>query len=134
MNNIFSKLKIKLIFVLVLSFLVVKFLSPQIFLADSPKISPLFIAKLINIPNYVASIPQTISSLFNNSATQDINKVAVKNVPTGLNFSSLSKGVEAAEDTQNNKVYLKIQPGTAYSIEEIEVNGVKKRVLKIYKE
>ena len=123
-----------LMLALLATFAAVKLITPQVFLADTPRISPMFISNIQNVPSTLASIPQSILQLFNNSQVQNIENVAVKAVPSGLNFSNVATGVQAAEDNQNNKVYLKLQPGTYYQIQEIVVNGVKKKVLKIYKE
>ncbi|MBI5126941.1 hypothetical protein HZA76_00605 [Candidatus Roizmanbacteria bacterium] len=133
--NIFTSQRVKLVLVLLISFTAIKFVAPQIFLADSPKINPMFITNLKKTPSYIASIPKVIGQYINfGNKTASINQVAVKSPPSGLIFNSISKNVSAAEDKKNDKVYLKIQPGTAYSVEEIEVDGVKKKVLKIYKE
>lgn len=136
MKNIFSIQRIKLVLVIVGSFMAVKFLSPQVFLADSPKINPVFISKLINAPSYIASLPGVIGQLWSvrQKTGNNVDEIAAKKVPPNLIFNSLTKGVEAANDEKNNKVYLKMQPGTSYSVEEIEINGVKKKILRIYKE
>jgi hypothetical protein len=136
MNN-FIYQKIKLIFVIFISFFTVKFITPQIFLANTPKISPLFIAKLIKMPTYIASIPQKLGNIFDykNKTKTDLNQLAVKNpLPKDLFFNNITTNVSAAEDKKTKKVYLKIQSGTSYTIEEIEINGVKKKILRIYKQ
>jgi len=58
LNKIITKTRIKILFVVVVSFLVVKTASPQVFLADTPKISPFFIARIKNAPYELAQLPQ----------------------------------------------------------------------------
>lgn len=56
------KNKIKIITAVILSFAVVILMSPQVFLANTPRINPVFLTKLKNLPNTIASLP---SSFFN---------------------------------------------------------------------
>lgn len=70
--NINLKLKLKILAVIAISFLTVKLLAPQVFLANTPRVNPLFIAKLKNIP---ANIAQKSSS----STTQSKNNQIATN-------------------------------------------------------
>lgn len=138
MNNIlnfFNPQKIKMLIVLVLSFLVVKYASPQIFMANTPVINPSFVTNIKNTPSYIASIPQKIGNIFIKSPQSEMERIAIKNVPPGLIFQPLTKGVEAqvAEDPTTGKKYLNIPAGTEYKFEEIEVNGKMVKVIRIIK-
>lgn len=144
MNNIlnfFNFKKIKILVVLALSFFVVKYASPQVFIANSPMINPSFLTNIKNTPSYIVSIPQKIGNIFYKIPQSEIDqsyieKIKVKNIPPGLIFQPLTKGVNAqiAEDQATGKKYLKIPAGTKYKFEEIELNGKMVKVIKIYKD
>lgn len=121
--------------VLVLSFLAVKYTSPQVFIANTPVINPLFVTNLKNTPSYIASIPQKIGSMFNKNLQSEMERIALKKIPPGLIFQPLTKGVEAqvAEDPVTGKKYLNMPVGTEYKFEEIEVNGKLMKVIRIIK-
>ena len=125
-----------MLLIIVLSFLAVKYVSPQVFIANTPMINTGFVDNLKNSPAYIASIPQKISNMFIIRTTQpEIAKVTIKNPPQGLIFQPLTKGVEArvAEDPSTGKKYLNIPAGTEYKFEEIEVNGKMMKVIRIIK-
>lgn len=124
-----------MLIVLVLSFLVVKYASPQVFVANTPVINPSFVTNLKNTPSYVASIPQKIGNMFNENPQSEMERIALKNTPPGLIFHPLTKGVEAqvAEDPATGKKYLNIPAGTEYKFEEIELNGKMVKVIRFTK-
>lgn len=124
-----------MLIIIILSFLVVKYVSPQVFIANTPTVNPLFIANIMNTPSYIASIPQKISNMFIIRTTQpEIAKVTIKNPPPGLIFKPL-QGVSAqvAEDPATGKKYLNMPAGTKYKLEDIEVNGKMMKVIRIIK-
>lgn len=136
MQNIFTKNRIKIVIVLLLTFVSVKTISPNVFLADSPRINPLFIAKILNTPRNIAAMPgKFLSSLstfklfnvdFSNNTTSgnmtslsDQNRTAQARFispPAGLIFKSISKNVSAAEDPDSGNKYIKVEAGTKYKI------------------
>ena len=133
MLNIFTNNRIKIIFILLLTFFSVKIIAPNLFLADSPKINPIFIAKILNTPKALALLPSKILSslsnfnLFKNRESSN-TFVNVRQVtpPANVIFQSISTGVSAAEDLQTGEKYIKVQAGTKYRIVgEITINGKK---------
>ncbi len=54
-KNIFTKTRIKIIIVLVMSFFLVEKLSPQVFIGQTPKINPFFVENLKNSPYLLAN-------------------------------------------------------------------------------
>ncbi len=127
MLNIFTKNRIKIIFVLLLTLFSVKVMAPNLFLADSP----IFIAKILNTPKALALLPSKILSslsnfnLFKNRESSN-TFVNVRQVtpPANVIFQSISTGVSAAEDLQTGEKYIKVQAGTKYRIVGyVTING-----------
>jgi hypothetical protein len=136
MQNVFTKTRIKIALVLLLTFFSVKLVAPNLFIVNSPNINPVFIAKIIDSPRYVASLPGNFLaslsnfSLFgnnNNNITVDPNIIArAKNVtpPANVIFKYVSTGVSAAEDTQTGDKYIRVDAGTKYRVVGyITING-----------
>jgi len=150
------KQKIRIITIIIFSFLAVKLLVPQVFLANTPKVNPMFIVKLQNTPTYIASIPGNIISLLKNTSNnnQIANKDKNSTSSTGLipvnpveaaavldnltnvtppakaKFTPLSTGVSTYMDSTTNKTILKVDKGTKYSVERYQLsNGEIKDVI-----
>ena len=141
MKNIFTKNRIKIVFVLFFTYMSVKLISPNLFIAYSPKINPVFIAKVINTPAKIATIPGKFLSSLSKFSFFDKNEVS-PNINTNINpgmiakskyvtppsnlvFKYMSKGVSAAEDPGTGMNYIKIEAGTKYKISGyITVDGV----------
>ncbi len=133
MLNIFTNNRIKIIFILLLTLFSVKVIAPNLFLADSPRINPIFIAKILNTPKALALLPSKILSslsnfnLFKNRESSNTNTfVNVRQVtpPANVIFQSISTGVSAAEDLQTGEKYIKVQAGTKYKIVGyVTING-----------
>lgn len=107
------------------AFFGVKLLTPNLFLADSPKINPMFIG---NTQRFIAGLGSI--KIFNNQNNQvdqsTIAKVKQVTPPPNVVFKYVSKGVSAAEDTVTGEKYIKVEAGTKYRVVgEIEINGVK---------
>lgn len=111
----------------------VKVIAPNLFLTDSPRINPIFIAKILNTPKALALLPSKILSslsnfnLFKNRESSNTNTfVNVRQVtpPANVIFQSISTGVSAAEDLQTGEKYIKVQAGTKYKIVGyVTING-----------
>lgn len=66
MQNFFSNNRIKMVLVLLFTFLAVRAVAPNLFIANSPKINPVFITEIINKPKEIAAMPgRFLSSLSN---------------------------------------------------------------------
>ncbi|GAB4219815.1 MAG: hypothetical protein Fur009_7640 [Candidatus Microgenomates bacterium] len=146
--------KIKIVLILLFSFLGVYVFSPIIFLANTPKINPKFIASIKKMPeniiNYSGKLTANIGSLFynpfynnqydQNQVIKDQNTNILKPVqlitpPSYLQFKPVSKYVEAAEDAETGKKYIKIKKGARLEVDgEIEINGKKYPKIKIIEE
>lgn len=139
----------KILFSILISILAVKIVAPAVFLADTPRVNPRFIAQLKETPEKIINFPgKMIASLsnififqkntdnynqynqnqnFNNQvADQPIANQPIKLItpPPYLQFKSVSKYVEAAEDKKNNKIYLNIKEGAQLKIVgTVEING-----------
>lgn len=137
-KNIFTKTRIKILLIFLISFLAVKTMVPQIFLADSPQINPEFIARLQNAPAEIGQMPgKMLASI--GKGLSNLNPFKVKpQVPTAgqlaavktttpqsnVLFKLISKGIWAAEDSQTGQKYIKIEAGTKYRIVgTVTING-----------
>ena len=128
-----------MVLVLLFTFFSVKLVAPNLFIANTPRVNPLFIANVINTPARIAAMPgKFLSSLsnfrlfnFNNETNIKIDPKIIANLkqktpPANVVFKYVSKGVSAAEDTATGEKYIKVEAGTKYRvIGEIEINGVK---------
>jgi len=137
-KNIFTKTRIKIFLIFLISFFAVKTMVPQIFLADSPRVNPEFIARLQNAPAEIGQMPGKMLASINNSLsnlnpfkikqqTPTIDQLANAKVVTpqpNMIFKAISKGVSAAEDPQTGQKYIKIEAGTKYRIVgTVTING-----------
>ena len=130
--------KIKLLTVMIAVFLGVEVIAPQVFLANSPRISPIFVARLKNAPTYFASLPGNLIASLNpfgkklSSPTAEIfSQIPKVNPPAGIIFQSVAKGVKAAEDKTTNTIYFTIEQGTQFRVIETEItqpDGTKKKI------
>ncbi len=130
--------KIKLLVVLITVFLGVKIIAPQVFLANSPRISPIFITQLKNAPAYFASLPGNLVASLNSfgkkplAPTSEIfSQIPRVSPPPGIMFQFVAKGIKAAEDKTTNTIYFTVEKGTKFKVVETEItrpDGTKKKV------
>lgn len=151
MQNFITTNRIKIVLVILITFFTVKTVAPNLFIANTPVVNPVFIANIVNTPARIAAMPgKFLSSLsnfrlfnFESPSTPEIpvvqNEVAKiqvdpkiiaevkqKTPPPNVVFKYVSKGVSAAEDTATGEKYIKVKAGTKYRVVgEIEINGVK---------
>lgn len=126
-----------MLLVVVFTFFAVKMVAPNLFIADSPEINPLFIAQVLDTPNQIAAMPGNFMAslsnfrlnIFNNQENiqVDPNTIAQavnKKPPADAVFKFVSKGVEAAEDPTTGDKYIRVAAGTKYKIVGyITING-----------
>lgn len=124
MKKILMKTKIKILLVVLISFFIVKYGSPQVFLANTPKLNK---DNIIQLPSKMLA---SIASLnpFGKQNKSNVNDIFANtkpvNVPNSVVFKSISKGVYAGEDPKTGKSYLKIEAGAKYKITgTITING-----------
>jgi len=55
LKNIFSKIRLKILVTLLISFFLIKELSPQVFIGQTPRINPFFVENLKNSPYLLAT-------------------------------------------------------------------------------
>lgn len=129
-NNIITKKRIKTLLILVFSFAAITWLSPQIFLVDSPRINPLFIARLQNTPFMISQLPGRmmagLTQLNPFKKKGEFANVKIVTPPADVIFKPITKGVSAAEDPKTGQTYIQIQGGTKYVIDGyVTINGQK---------
>lgn len=107
-----------------------RFLTPRIFVADTPTLNPDFIATLQKSPfavvAYLGNI-QEDASLKDHLETAKIPRVSP---PNGLTYVPFAKGVEASEGSDDRKRYIKIEKGTKLEMHTITLSDGK--IVKVY--
>jgi len=130
-NLIFSKSRIKIGFIILVSFLLVKSLANTVFVAETPRINQEFIAKLKDSPQIIARLPGNliagINGLFiskHGSLAHNDDIWMVTPAPNAI-FRTISKGVSAAEDPITGQHILSVQAGVKYRVlGTVVINGV----------
>lgn len=151
MQNIITTNRIKIVLVLLFTFFTVKTVAPNLFIANSPEINPVFIADIINKPREIAAMPGKFLSSLSNfklfnfespSAPEfpvkqnEVAKIQVdpkaiaevkqKTPPADVVFKEIMKGVSTGVSAETGEKYINVKAGTKYRIVgEIEINGVK---------
>lgn len=125
MENITSKIRIKMILALSITFISVSVLSSQVFIANSPQIRPDFIARIKNtFSNTIASIQNGNSYKGEKTASQVI-KPSGEQIPKNLIIQQMAKGVYAAEDKPNKKTYMMFTKDAKIKVYEYIIDGKK---------
>jgi hypothetical protein len=130
LKKIITKTRIKILLIVLVSFLVVEKGTSQVFLVDSPRVNPEFIARIKNAPTELAQLPANlffgIANLNPFSKKENDMFANVKSVtpPPNVAFKQIAKGVFAAEDPKTGQKYIKIEAGTKYRIVgTVTING-----------
>lgn len=131
---------------LIFSYIIVKMMTPQVFIQNSPTLDPQFIANVKDLPallkkngNNVILIAGNIIKGIKIGTTpgETISQNALlglsqDQIPSGLKFNPFVKGVAAAEDAATGKKYIKMSAGTQYRMSgrtmKVMVGGVEKEV------
>ncbi len=90
---------IKIVIIISASFILVFLFSKSIFLANTPRINPQFVASIRNLPVNIASA---------------INQIG---------FSKISQGVYAKEDKKTNVIYMRVTGDVEFEEKQLTVNG-----------
>ena len=125
MKKVINTIRIKILIVVLISFFAVKTIAPQMFLADTPFVSPDFITRLKNYPAELASVPGRLIAGLNPFGKKDeFPDVKIVTPPPNVIFRSISKGVYAGEDPTTGQKYIKVEAGTKYRIVgTVTING-----------
>jgi len=129
MKKIITKTRVKILLVVLATFLVVKGSSDTVFMAGTPKVNPEFIASLKNAPQELVSVPGKIIAFINKIPGQkqpsgDIAAVQMITPPPNTVFKTISKGVSAAENPLTGQTMIQVQAGTKYRINgTVTING-----------
>ncbi len=117
--------RLKIVLVMVFTFLVVRNYTDRVFVANTPMIKPQVIARVKGFPSYLASLipgrkpPSPIANL-----------PEVKPPPNAV-FKPAQTGVSVAEVPSENKRYYKIEKGTSVEVSSttiIQANGTNKTI------
>lgn len=118
---------------LVIAFIAAGLLSNSVFLANTPRLNPLFLVKIKDITN-----PNTLLSLLlnKNQYQPDTMQIAglnlpqVKNVPNVV-FKPISRNVYAGFDSKSNTQYITIKKGAKMEIRAYKIrmsDGTEKEI------
>jgi hypothetical protein len=130
MKNLNIK-KIKLFFALVISFFAITLLSPQVFLANTPRINPMFVYTIQQLPsNTLAFLNNSFRSPTQETSVQKQNAILFSQMPPispppNLLYKTVSKGIQVATDPITKKSYAKFDMSVPFKTVEIEINGEK---------
>ncbi len=96
--NIIKKIKLTqgtiIVSVIVISFLFAHYISPAIFIGETPRYNPQFIAKLLNFPKNLAFLVSSISNAVPNQSQS--GSVSLKQL-NDITLRTVTKGVYAGE-------------------------------------
>jgi len=142
MQNIISKNRIKMVLVLLFTFFTVKTVAPNLFMADSPRINPVFISDVINTPRrFLSSLSNFRLFNFGSPSAPEVpveqNRVAnievdpaeiakVRQVtpPPNVIFKEILKGVSTGVNAETGEKYINVKAGTKYRIVgTVTING-----------
>lgn len=126
-----------MVLVLLLTFITVKTVAPNLFIANTPEINPLFIANVINTPGRIAAMPGRFLSslsnirfnLFNTNENIKVDSAEIAKVrqvipPASVVFKEIIKGVSTGVSAETGEKYINVKAGTKYEIVGyIEING-----------
>ena len=121
----------KLFFSLAMTFGLVTLFAPQVFLANTPRVNPLFIASIKNLPTNIVGTPDRIVAYIGNMFTSKNNQTtpnpsSTVNVPASIAFKEVTAGVYAGEDTASKKTYIKIdKTNPNLKQKEYTIKGIK---------
>lgn len=130
-NNFFSSSKKYLVIIAAfgLSFLISNYASKNIFIVNSPKINPFYLANLSQqIKTGVNNIYLAISFKKTKDEKSNYANVSPYNIPEEY-FKSVSKGVSAYEKKEGEIIFKIDSREISVKQREIEVNGRKVKVI-----
>jgi len=131
---------------LIFAYIIVKMMTPQVFIQNSPTLDPQFIANVKDLPallkkngnNVILIAGKIINGIkIGTTPGETVSQspllgLSEDQIPSGLKFNSFVKGVAAAEDAATGKKYIKMSAGTQYRVSDrtmkVVVNGVEKEV------
>lgn len=121
--NLFFRAKI--ILALALAFFSVRFLSGQIFVGNTPTVSPSFIARVKNAPQlfaglfrqskrFLASLPYLGKK--EKGTTSIISNLPRATSPPDVVFVPVAKGISTGVSSSSHTKYVKIEKGTTFQV------------------
>jgi len=120
---------LKLCFCLLVAFGLVTLVSPQVFLANTPRINPLFIASIKNLPTNIAGTPDRIVAYIGNIITNKNNQTNPSStviIPASVALKEVTSGVYAGEDAATKKTYIRIdKTNPNLKQKEYTIQGIK---------
>jgi hypothetical protein len=120
------KKRILIITTILVAFILTSYVKTNMFIADSPRINPMFISQLINSPKTLAkSIDNGLISMSYGKNTANINGKETTLPP----LKNIAKGVRAGENKQDRVLVIEITEDIPAEINEVKMPDG--RVLKV---
>lgn len=121
---------LKLLLIMLGAFVFSSVLSKTIFLASTPRINKVFIAKVINLPGtlmkntntFIANLGKPSLTVTQKSKLQEFERLPL----TAL--KPVASGVYAKDDLQNNIVYIKMTSDMQFDEQVMTINGKQVKV------
>ena len=117
-----TQLRAKIFIGIFISFFLVKYFSPQIFIANTPQVNPNFVANILASPSTILAYIRSPFDPETRNNVIETAKMPKANPPPGLQYQPIANGVYAAEDPQTNLRYVKIDKGTKLEIRYITLD------------
>lgn len=130
MNKLKTITRIKIFVGILVSYGLVVFISPQIFLANSPRLQPEFIARFRATPQAIYALARYPFNTQERNNIIESAQVSSNEEKSDLPFQPIAPGVYAAEDAESNEKYIKIEKGTKVEIREVILTDGRK--VKVY--
>ena len=118
---------VKIILSMVIALVIAQLSTRTIFMANTPRINKIFIAKLIKLPQSVLKSTQEFIAKNSNKNTVPStaslnNNLPQNNIPVSA-MKEVSKGIYAKEDTENNVFYIHITKDMEFEEKILNYNG-----------
>jgi len=118
-----TKQYILIVVSIVFAFVIMRSMTPRLFVANTPTLNPDFVATLQKSPiavfAYLGNI-QEDATLKDHLETAKIPRAIP---PEGTNYAPFAKGVQASEGGENERRFVKIEKGTKLEIHTITLSG-----------
>jgi hypothetical protein len=106
------KQRIYILLAMIISFSLVTFISPKVFLSDTPRINPQALRNIIDIPTNIYLAIQGQGNQKNPKDIELTSEIKKTPHPSGVVYNQIAKGVYASEPNETGNRFIKIEEGT----------------------
>lgn len=105
------------------AFLAVRYMTPQVFVANSPEVNLAFVENIQSIPRRTVAFLKHPTDFSKQNEEVQRNQIAVNQTPGQKEYRQVMKGVYAAEDPSTKEVVVRIEAGTELEVKYITLPG-----------